>query len=377
MTVRVGAFRTAAVAVALAMWTASCARERPAETPAGQSFVVDSQPILSLEGTAADGTVLFGAVAGATRLPDGTLVIADRSGNALKLFDAEGRLTRTIGRPGQGPGEFSQVAAVRQCLGDSLFAWDYGVQELEVFSSSGSFARQVRLTEAPVLVACSRHGVLAFIKTPDQPQPPQGAEVFRLSADLLLADARGAGTHGLGSVSLAELTRSFLPRPGGLIARFAVGRERLYVCPTDSGTLGVYDIASGTPRSIPLAVNPRAPTRRQIEHAVEDQLIYVPAGALRDRFRERFLRVPPPESLQPCSNVLVDPDDNVWVVLSFPGDTATTLRVFGPDDRMLGDVTVPEELNVLEIGSDYLLASGESPAGEPWVRVYAVRRTRS
>ncbi|MCX6027426.1 MAG: hypothetical protein NTY23_14415 [Chloroflexi bacterium] len=76
-----------------------------------------------------------------------------------------------------------------------------------------------------------------------------------------------------------------------------------------------------------------------------------------------------------CSNILTDPDDNLWVVLSVLGDSVTTLRVFGPDDRVLGDVSIPAPLDIHEIGSDYLLASGESADGEPWVRMYRVRRT--
>jgi len=89
---------------------------------------------------------------------------------------------------------------------------------------------------------------------------------------------------------------------------------------------------------------------------------------------ERLLRLPAPARLPVCSNILTDPDDNVWVVLSFPGDSVTTLRVFGRDDRVLGDVSIPAALEIHEIGSDYLLASGESADGEPWVRMYRVRR---
>jgi hypothetical protein len=63
------------------------------------------------------------------------------------------------------------------------------------------------------------------------------------------------------------------------------------------------------------------------------------------------------------------------VVLSVLGDSVTTLRVFGRDDRVLGDVSIPAALEIHEIGSDYLLASGETPEGEPWVRMYRVRRT--
>lgn len=73
----------------------------------------------------------------------------------------------------------------------------------------------------------------------------------------------------------------------------------------------------------------------------------------------------------------MDPDGNVWVVLSLLGDSATTLRVFARDGRVVGDVAIPAELDVLEIGSDYLLASGEDAEGEAWVRMHRVRRTRA
>jgi hypothetical protein len=106
-----------------------------------------------------------------------------------------------------------------------------------------------------------------------------------------------------------------------------------------------------------------------------DEFVAAMPPALRARFRERFMRIPVTEHLPPCSGVLVDPDDNVWVVLSVLGDSLTTLRVFGRDDRVLGDVSIPAALEIHEIGSDYLLASGESADGEPWVRVYRVRRT--
>lgn len=370
-----GAFRAATITITLVLPSAQCARKDLPSTVA-QSIAVDPQPIQVVEGSAPDGTPLLGLVAGATRLPDGTVIVGDFSSSTLKFFDAQGRLTKTAGRDGSGPGEFRWLRDVKQCAGDSLFATDTG-HGVSVFSAAGVFARQFRLPQFAGLVACSPGGVLAVVKSGEEEQPPAGVEVWRMRAPLVLADARGTLTRELGVVSLYDIHTSgngWLPRPGGPRATFAVGRERLVVCPTDSGEIGTYTLRGRRLRPIPLDVQPRAPSRAYVEKYADDFLAAMPVAA-KARFRERFLAMPPAEHLPPCSKVLMDPDDNVWVVLSFPADSVTTLRVFGPDDRVLGNAMVPAGMNVLEVGSDYLLGSGESAEGEPWVRVYRVRKT--
>jgi hypothetical protein len=342
-----------------------------------QAIAVDSQPIQVFEGSTPDGAALFGLVAGATRLADGTIVVADVSSSALKFFDGQGRLARTAGRDGSGPGEFRGLSGIKQCAQDSLFATDAG-HGVSVFSATGALVRQFRLPQYAGLVACSRDGVLAVVNSGEEEQEPQeDPEVRRLRTPLVLADARGTQTHELGVVSLGDIHTAgngWLPQPGTSRAGFAVGRERVVVCPTDSGAIGAYSLRGRRLRPIPLDVPLRAPSRAYVEKFADEFVAAMPA-TMRAHFKERFLRIPATEHLPPCSSILVDPDDNVWVGLSVLGDSVTTLRVFGRDDRVLGDVTVPAALKVLEIGSDYLLASGESADGEPWVRVYRVRRT--
>jgi len=372
---RVCAVRAVAIEVSLVLATAQCVRrDRP--TTVAQSFAVDPQPIQVVEGSAPDGTPNFGLVAGATRLADGTVVVGDQSSSSLKFFDSQGRLVQSVGRPGSGPGEFGILRTVTQCAPDSLFASD-GAHGVSVFSASGAFVRQFPLPQYAALAACSREATLAVLKIAEVEQPRAGVEVWRMRAPLVLADRRGAMTHDLGSVSLFDIHTSgngWLPRPGGPQATFAVGHERVVVCPTDEGSVGTYSLEGKPLRPFPLDVPLRAPSQTFVERFPDRFLAGLPM-ALRARFRERFLQIPPAEHLPPCSKILMDPDDNVWVVLSVLGDSVTRLRIFGPDDRVLGDVTVPAELDVLEIGSDYLLGSGENAEGEPWVRVYRVRRT--
>jgi len=364
----------AAVFVALAV--CRCSREAPRAT-AAQAFAIDSQPLVSIAGSAPDGAPLLGLIGRSTRLADGTIVVADYTSSTLKFFDGQGRLIRTIGRAGGGPGEFQMLNAVRRCDGDSLFATD-AAHGVSVFNSGGAFVRQFRLPQFARLTACSPGGVLAVVNEGEEEQPDIGKEVRRVRAPLVLADPRGEVIRELGMVSLYDIHSAgsgWLPQPGSAQAAFAVGRERMLVCPNDSDAVGVYGIRGKGRRPIPLAVPPRAPTRAYVEKVADRFLAATPVGAFRDRLRERFLALPPAEHLPPCSNILVDPDDNVWVVLSALGDSVTSLRIFGPDDRLLGDLTVPAALDVHEIGADYLLGSGETAEGEPWVRVYRVSRT--
>ena len=344
---------------------------------ASQNVAVDPRPALTLVGTAPDGAPVFGLVAGAVRLADGTIVVGDASSSSLKFFDRRGRLARTAGRHGQGPGEFQLLRRLMQCGPDSVFALDAFGGRVSVFSASSRFVRQSTLPRGASVVACSRNGVLALLKA-DPAVRPEATAVQRLSATLQLADASGAGTRDLGSVTAGEIVASgngWLPRPGGPDVSIAVGRNRAVACPSDSGAVAAYGLNGVRLPSIPLPGPSRAPSRRFLERSAETVTSAMPAGAFRDSLRQRLMRLPPPATMPPCSKILIDPSGDVWVVLSQPGDSVTSIAVFGDDDHRVGSLTLPAEMEVLEVGLDYLLSSGETGGGEPWVRMYRVRRT--
>lgn len=70
---------------------------------------VDPQPFLDIAGTTDSGRPVFGDPIGATRLSNGTLVVADRSESVVLFFDSTGMVTRSVGRKGAGPGEFEDL----------------------------------------------------------------------------------------------------------------------------------------------------------------------------------------------------------------------------------------------------------------------------
>jgi hypothetical protein len=86
----------------------------------------------------ADPEYLFGAVTGAVRLSDGTVVVADRQAFALRMFAPDGTHLRTVGGRGDGPGEFAAIQGLRRLPGDSILVVDRGTR-WSLFDPGGAF----------------------------------------------------------------------------------------------------------------------------------------------------------------------------------------------------------------------------------------------
>ncbi len=116
--------------------TASCAL-------AQTHWSVDSVPSVDIHGLSPTGAALLELPVAGVRQQDGTIVIADGRGDRISFFDARGHLLRTVGRSGDGPGEFRLISWLGQCAADSLFVWDFFHQRLTALDKSGRMGRQL------------------------------------------------------------------------------------------------------------------------------------------------------------------------------------------------------------------------------------------
>jgi hypothetical protein len=74
---------------------------------------------------------------------DGSLLVPDFSDKNIKLYDASGRRSGAVGRPGPGPGEFASLFGA-QPYGDSIIGYDIG-RGITVFSPDGRFGRLLKV----------------------------------------------------------------------------------------------------------------------------------------------------------------------------------------------------------------------------------------
>ncbi len=81
------------------------------------------------------------------------ILVADDLGSHIKVFGLDGSYVRTIGRAGEGPGEFSQPWQIAVDPSDSLYVWDAGHSRILVFSPDHQFTRSFLISPAWVVAS--------------------------------------------------------------------------------------------------------------------------------------------------------------------------------------------------------------------------------
>ncbi len=74
----------------------------------------------------------FGNISDVGRLPNGDIAVSDRLGRVVTIFDTDGQFLRTLGREGEGPGEFLDPIAVA-ATDSPLLVWDWDQLRVTVF----------------------------------------------------------------------------------------------------------------------------------------------------------------------------------------------------------------------------------------------------
>jgi len=76
------------------------------------------------------------------------VLVADRQGAHFKAFDPSGAYLATVGRRGEGPGEFASPSGIAVGPGDSIFVGDTERGLISVFSPEYEWVRDVRISPA-------------------------------------------------------------------------------------------------------------------------------------------------------------------------------------------------------------------------------------
>ncbi len=168
-----GAARAAVVLPILALLAAACdSGDAPEPTIAVDSADVEivtsdpfnsdvtctlgEEPILSVGDQEDDENAWFSSIRGVARLSDGSVAVVDRTGGEVRIFDETGTHLRSMGRHGEGPGEFNDPWKIWVLPGDTLWVGDYRPWRYNVFAANGEWARAV--TMDPVYPNPSRGG---------------------------------------------------------------------------------------------------------------------------------------------------------------------------------------------------------------------------
>lgn len=346
-------------AIIAAIWVTSACH--PASRTASSAITVSPAALRVVTATFPDGSVRFSRATSATRLADGTIVVADGGDRLLRFFDSTGRQLRTAGGPGAGPGEFQGLRVIPRCIPDSLAVSDGASSRISIFSAEGNFARSFQQPHLMSQIVCAG-GSFAGLLAPEAASPGQ-----TLRSSLLFFNARGDSTGAIRDVPLGEL------RPMGKATQIALTRDALYLGSSDSGAVDRYDLAGKKTGIVSLDLSTHAPSDAEYEAAVDRAVAPFPASQ-RAATKIMLLKMPKPARAPAYGPITADVEGDLWVTTTRAGDSVSAFRVVSPSGELLANVSLPDDVSLMEVGRDYLLALVTGGDGEQRAVEYRVAR---
>ena len=322
----------------------------------------------------------------------GRLYVADARPAAVKVFASDGKLLRTLGREGGGPGEYRKpwIAA----RGELVVIHDPAQSRTTVYDTSGKYVRSwptfcCHQNE----VAIDRKGrivVPAVIQSPEAltSGTPQRAAYLRYAVDGRVVDTvriRGDAAERLWTVSRSGAEGK--PRAGMTSVVVPYTPRRLFAWHPDGGFVGGWSADMRLFRSstgkdstafVSASMAPQRIPERLRQVAVDSAVAqFTPmVGPVAARAAARPGDVP--TDAPAFTRLLVDEEGNIWarqLLPLVPG--ATVFHIFGPSGTDLGTATVPvvvPDWGGVAFGEGTMFVRSEDADGQPIVVRLRVRR---
>ena len=391
----------------------------------GEGWGLSLEPLLTLGALDTPLVQQFHEIRGATRLGDGTVVALDGGSGELRAFDRSGRHRWTAGGRGDGPGEIHRQQDHRPFLhrhtGDTLEV-DNGWDRLR-FGPRGELLDHSRLGIARLKELGNHHvgrcaqgrsyfmELILICQTDNHPPQPGGRRwttsyetVTQIPRTLDRVDT--LGTFFLSQRWEARLPPPYpsgltalLPSPLGPAGKLWVGgreRPKLLYARNDAYRIEVWDLLDAT---LQMVVRRHAPRRARTEAEVFARIRHGPIlEPLRSQVSLTDDRWSVADSLSIAESFFLDDLGFLWVrrlpadddegrrwdVPARPGSDAPSGHVvwlssglhdvFRPDGAYLGTVKLPHELEVTEVGEDYVLGVTRDEMGVEYIRLYRLER---
>lgn len=337
----------------------------------------------SLEG---EDPYLFYEVRGVTIAGDGTIIVANRSDNTLRFFNALGQYQQQVGGTGGGPEEFSSIHSLQR-IGQNLFACQYDTNPVRVFDINGAFLRSVFLPRIPGFRGVHVQGVFSdgSILLSDFPQgyPKQVGAYVQFSTLVRVPSVGEVDSIArLPAIRYVNIDGHLPYQAFGPRLKTAVGEMNLYFSFTEKYEISVLNIQGQLTKKIRLD-RPLSPVTNEDVREYRRRSIEEGGERMRHLTTLYADNMVFPEHHPAHGRLLVDRTGHLWVERAShePGGMGPTAiasiprgfaewDVFDSEGIWLGAVEIPSGLYVHEIGSDYVAGVWKDEFDVERVRVY-------
>lgn len=351
--------------------------DEPRRATGDRGWSIASEPATTI-GTEGNPPAEFFHVVGGCRLSDGRIAVANGGSSEIRVFDATGRHVVSMGGPGNGPGEFGDLAALF-CHADTLVAFDQSNERVSAFTPGGDLIRSLNLryttgsASLPILEGVFADGTLLESRLSLVPANVQAGVVTRTVTlyDLAWSGEERAVTEARREEHASSL--GIVPLPFSVPPAFAAAGASVWILLPQAGRLARFARAGDSIGVLNLGAG--VAVSDSLKHAYRDWRLANARGPFRKRVSELVSTMPFPGRMPAYSRLLVDAAGILWLQRYRPlDDGPIRWDVFDSTGTRRTELGVPDQLRILDIGFDYVLGTSLSDVGVSQVRIYELLR---
>ncbi len=350
----------------------------------GATCTIGEEPTVVIGDNDSDENQWFSSVRDAARLSDGSIAAVDQAWAEIRIYDSAGEHLRTMGRHGEGPGEFQDPYQIWVGAGDTIWVGDYSPWRYNLFAPDGAFVRVVGL--APMFINPSRAGgvldngysvnsTVTWFRKSDY-SVPDSMVVEGHGPDGQLIDTLASIPHGSWGQDDHEALRTYwLPRLFDARAVVDAGGSTVALGHGLNAEVRVLDDEFDLRLIVRWTEPDREVTGGDVEAWRADytrEYERPTSSPMAEAYDANLSDDRPVADLFPAiSGVMVGRDDRIWVrQYDRPGEDRGWLA-FDPDGEFRCHMAPPPG-SILEFGSDYVLLRHESDLGVQTVRLHGL-----
>lgn len=391
---------TCTLVIAIAPLTTSCGSDAARDTvvrdsagvriventrPTAATIALEPRPQIDIGPAAGVQGEFIGTPISAVRQRDGTIAVAAWITTEFQLFDSTGAWRQTVGRSGEGPGEFDVLGFLFLGPGDSLITFEPAVRRVQRWTPDGQFVARDELTPPRGRPAGWLAGVFAdgtLLLTTSRPDPTRTTNTTMGGTVLLQGVAlEGPRWDSLLTYREARTLRHIQHPDWGYaqplfepVPSVAVRGSRLAFATGER-----FEIELRNARGELTMLLRRDAPERVVSAAERARAIEAWVGQRRDTLRTlmlpRLRSVDDRRARPAISSVHLTEDGGVWAVYGDPTlREAVRASVFDAAGRWLADVVLPSGFEIAQVDADGVLGVTVDGEGFRHIQFYRVMK---
>jgi hypothetical protein len=361
----------------------------------GGGWSLSPEPLVSIGTFQGDSLYQLYSVQGATRLSDGRIAVVNGGSGQVRFYDSAGVYLASIGRKGEGPGEFDGPALAGVLPGDTLLVVDGNLRRISLLHPDGGVVRTAPISDDlggnlyPRGMFGDGSVVLGggFYWSSDSGdqlsdgyrRPPTAYRSCALDGALVTDFGEFPGSEFFMQVRTVGGGVSMAARliPFGKYAMAAVSPDRLLFGSGDSYEILAYDPSGRLLEVFRRDREPVPVAGSDLDAYIEERAADAEDENAARETRQSFADMPVPDFMPAFAGLESDAFGYLWAeAYRRPGEEGASFDIFDPQGALVGKVVLPEWVEILEIGRDYVLGLFRDELDVEYVRLYRLQRPR-